>query len=183
MQTNGNKIENLLIYGSILDLLDDMSNEEAGMLFKALNDFRRGKEVNFEDRYLQGLWKGILPNLNKLIDNYEKKAQKNRENGSKGGRPPKAEAENKPQAVTPEVIKPKSDLIDLTRITEDFIKDVDNNIINSNFDKVQNIIDLLNINNIRYTELTCNQYKTVIKQAVEKEIINQEDFEYLNELV
>jgi hypothetical protein len=84
---NVKKMENLLIYGSIFDLLEDMTNEEAGLLFKGLNDFRNGKEVSFEDRYLQGLWKGILPNLNKLVDNYDSKVARNRENGKKGGRP------------------------------------------------------------------------------------------------
>lgn len=80
-------MENLLIYGSILDMLDELTNEEAGLLFKALNSFRKGDEVEFEDRYLKGIWKGILPNLNKLKENYDSKVKANQENGKKGGRP------------------------------------------------------------------------------------------------
>ena len=76
-------MENLLIYGSIFDMLDELSNEEAGLLFKALNDFRKGNDVEFEDRYLKGLWKGIKPNLDKLKDNYESKVKANQENGKK----------------------------------------------------------------------------------------------------
>lgn len=82
-------MENLLIYGSICDMLDDLTNEEAGLLFKALNNFRKGIPVTFEDRYLQGVWIGILPNLNNLKKNYEKKVSINKENGKKGGRPTK----------------------------------------------------------------------------------------------
>jgi hypothetical protein len=82
-------MKNLLIYGSILDMLDDLTNEEAGILFKGLNDYRNGKDVVFEDRYLQGLWKGIKPNLDTMKDNYDKKVNANKENGKKGGRPPK----------------------------------------------------------------------------------------------
>lgn len=82
-------MENLLIYGSIFDTLDELSNEEAGLLFKALNSFRKGEEVEFEDRYLKGLWKGIKPNLDKLKENYDSKVKANQENGKKGGRPPK----------------------------------------------------------------------------------------------
>lgn len=82
-------MENLLIYGSIFDMLDELTNEEAGLLFKALNSFRNGQEVEFEDRYLKGIWKGILPNLNKLKENYDVKVKANQENGKKGGRPKK----------------------------------------------------------------------------------------------
>lgn len=80
-------MENLLIYGSIFDSLEDLTNEEAGILFKALNSFRKGEEVEFQDRYLQGLWKGIKPNLDKLKENYDNKVKSNQENGKKGGRP------------------------------------------------------------------------------------------------
>jgi hypothetical protein len=83
-------MENLLIYGSIFDMLDELSNEEAGLLFKALNSFRKGEEVEFEDRYLKGIWKGIKPNLDKLKENYDSKVKANQENGKKGGRPKKS---------------------------------------------------------------------------------------------
>lgn len=82
-------MENLLIYGSIFNMLDELSNEEAGLLFKALNSFRKGEVVEFEDRYLKGLWAGIKPNLDKLKENYDAKVKLNQENGKKGGRPPK----------------------------------------------------------------------------------------------
>jgi hypothetical protein len=82
-------MENLLIYGTIFDMLDDLTDEEAGQLFKALNTFRKGGTVEFTDRYLKGIWKGILPNLIKLEENYNKKVIANKENGKKGGRPKK----------------------------------------------------------------------------------------------
>lgn len=85
------KMKNIIVFESILDLLDEMTNEEAGLLFKGLNDFRNGKDVKFEDRYLQGLWKGILPNLNNMHTNYLNKVKNNAENGKKGGRPVKKE--------------------------------------------------------------------------------------------
>jgi hypothetical protein len=84
-------MKNLLIYGSIFDSLDDLTNEEAGMLFKALNAYRKGKEVKFEDRYLKGLWQGIKPNLDNVKNNYDNKVKANQENGKKGGRPKKEE--------------------------------------------------------------------------------------------
>jgi hypothetical protein len=80
-------MENLLIYGSILEMTDDMSNEEAGILFKALNSWRKDEEVIIEDRYLKGIWKGILPSLEQIKSNYNNKVNANRENGKKGGRP------------------------------------------------------------------------------------------------
>ena len=88
-------MKNVLIYESIFDMTDDLTNEEAGLLFKAINDWRKGNEVNFEDRYLKGLWVGILPNLTRLKENYDKKANSNRANGKKGGRPKKDNKEVK----------------------------------------------------------------------------------------
>jgi hypothetical protein len=93
-------MENLLIYGSIFDMLDELSNEEAGLLFKALNSFRKGKEVEFEDRYLKGLWKGIKPNLDKLKENYDSKVKANQENGKKGGRPKKSNDVGEPSKTS-----------------------------------------------------------------------------------
>lgn len=94
-------MENVLIYGTIFDMTDDMTNEEVGLLFNGINSWRKGEEVVFEDRYLKGIWKGILPNLEKLKDNYEKKVASNRKNGKKGGRPRKnVDTNNKPEEKT-----------------------------------------------------------------------------------
>ena len=58
--------KDVLIYGSIFDMTDDMTNEEVGLLFNGINDWRKGKAVVFTDRYLMGIWTGILPILNKV---------------------------------------------------------------------------------------------------------------------
>lgn len=127
-------MENLLIYGSIFDMLDELTNEEAGLLFKALNSFRKGEEVEFEDRYLKGIWKGILPNLNKLKENYDSKVKANQENGKKGGRPKKINdgvepskpsTQNKaPEATIPTKVIPKVQVeVMVTKIEENLSTD------------------------------------------------------------
>jgi hypothetical protein len=183
-------MENLLIYGSIFDTLDELSNEEAGLLFKALNSFRKGEEVEFEDRYLKGLWKGIKPNLDKLKENYDSKVKANQENGKKGGRPPKnnnAVELSKPttKTNTPESIplsktieEKKYDLITLLKdyITVDDIDGVDKikdymtrSLTTSFFTikQVKNGIDLVTRDEV-VTEELVNKLKNIII-TIEKE--------------
>lgn len=101
-------MENVLIYGSIFDITEDMTNEEIGLLFKGINSWRKGEEVIFEDRYLKGIWMGIKPNLDKLKDSYDKKVSANQANGNKGGRPKKNTTPTKevPNSVSNEVSQP-----------------------------------------------------------------------------
>ena len=109
-------MENVLIYGTIFDMTEDMSTEEVGLLFKGINSWRKGEEVVFEDRYLKGVWVGILPSLNTIKKNYDKKCDLNRINGKAGGRPKsKTKTDNPtPKAVKkeePKAIKPETDII------------------------------------------------------------------------
>lgn len=172
MKNNEQKIENLLIYGSIFDLLDDMTNEEAGLLFKALNDFRKGNEVSFEDRYLQGIWKGILPNLNKLVENYESKIARNRENGKKGGRPPKkqeTQLETNTETFEAEVvadIQPEEKVSQIVSIEEsiDIFEYVNNNFEINDEDLLFDVVDK-------------------VKSKMDKSTINKNEIKYVNKMV
>lgn len=82
-------MENVLIYDSIFKMTEVLTDEQAGKLFKAINLWKNNKEVTFDDLLLTGIWMGIKPNLDNLKKNYDKKLDSSRENGKKGGRPPK----------------------------------------------------------------------------------------------
>lgn len=133
-------MKNLLIYESIFDSLDELTNEEAGILFKALNNFRKGEEVVLNDRYLKGLWAGIKPNLEKLQQNYEKKVALNKENGKKGGRPPESDKKkadstknNKKQESIIEAVVTSEPKIEKSKSTEENLLDMlEANIIDDN---------------------------------------------------
>ena len=124
------RLKNVLIYESIFDMTEDLTDEEVGLLFKGINTWRKGGEVEFEDRLLKGIWMGILPNLKTLEKNYDKKANANRENGKKGGRPKKTSKTSSPtvEVNVPEVeeeVAPKiSETPQLTRVSfESLVRD------------------------------------------------------------
>jgi hypothetical protein len=82
-------MENLLIYSSIWDFTDELSDEQTGKLFKGINQWRKGEQVVFDDLLLKGIWMGIKPTLETIKTNYHKKVEANQKNGKKGGRPKK----------------------------------------------------------------------------------------------
>lgn len=84
--------KSFLLHNDALDVLDELTDEQAGMLFKAIRDYQNGKEVA-----LEGLMKAIFIPFKNRIDadreKYESVCERNKANGSKGGRP----KENKPK--------------------------------------------------------------------------------------
>ena len=78
---------NVLIYESIWNITERLSDEQTGKLFKAINAWRKNDEIILDDLLLEGIWLGIEPNLISLFDNYQKKVELNKSNGKKGGRP------------------------------------------------------------------------------------------------
>lgn len=82
-------MENVIIYSSIWDFTDELSDEQTGKLFKGINQWRKGEEVIFDDLLLKGIWMGIKPTLENTKKNYYKKVEANQKNGKKGGRPKK----------------------------------------------------------------------------------------------
>ena len=68
--------------------LEDLTIEEQGLIFIAMRAYAKdGTEPEFEDRALKIAWKPIKRRLDKDSEAYEKRCEKNRENGSRGGRP------------------------------------------------------------------------------------------------
>ena len=86
-----------------LAVLDELTDEQAGLLFKAIKSYQMGliPELDFALRM------AFLPfelQFKRDAENYEKTCEKNRENGSKGGRPKKPTETQKTQVVN---LKPK----------------------------------------------------------------------------
>jgi len=101
-----------ILHHDSLNVLDELSDEQAGQLFKAI------KRLRIEGIMPDEFWLkiAIKPFANQFIrdgQKYEKMCDKNRENGSTGGRPKKnpvglLETE-KTQSVIPKPKKPDSD--------------------------------------------------------------------------
>jgi hypothetical protein len=95
--------KSFILHVDSLSVLDELSNEQAGILFKAIKDYQNGliPELDF------GLRMAFLPFENQFkrdAESYDKTCLRNKENGSKGGRPKKPTETQKTQVV---ISKPK----------------------------------------------------------------------------
>lgn len=81
-----------------LAVLDELTNEQAGILFKAIRDYNLGKEPELDF----AMKMAFLPFKNQFIrdfEKYENTCERNKANGSKGGRPKKLKETEKTQVV------------------------------------------------------------------------------------
>lgn len=81
------KTKNTVIYASHFELIENLTNEQAGELFKIIGRFVNDEEINIQDPTVNGIWMVIKQNFITQLENYNKVCQKNKENGKKGGRP------------------------------------------------------------------------------------------------
>jgi hypothetical protein len=95
--------KSFILHIDTLAVLDELTDEQAGLLFKAIKSYQMGlnNELDFALRM------AFLPfelQFKRDAANYEKTCEKNRENGSKGGRPKKPTESQETQSV---ILKPK----------------------------------------------------------------------------
>jgi hypothetical protein len=90
--------KNIIIYQSHFELMEGLTDEQAGILIKAIGLFGLGKEPNITDKLVLGIFTAIKRDFVIQSENYEKKVKANQENGKKGGRPSKPNlTEDNPQ--------------------------------------------------------------------------------------
>lgn len=92
-----------VLHNDSLFILDELTDEQAGQLFKAIKAYHLGQEykLDFALNLVFILFKNQFERDN---ENYLKRCVRNAENGSKGGRPKKANESEKTQSV---ILKPK----------------------------------------------------------------------------
>ena len=76
-----------IIYQSHFELMDNLSDEQAGILIKSIGLFQKGIEPKITDPLVMGIFLAIKRDFIVQAENYERKVKANRENGVKGGRP------------------------------------------------------------------------------------------------
>lgn len=80
-----------LMYSEWQPLLEGMSDEQAGQLFKKIYAYQTGKEYEIQDALILGVFNMIKAKFDTDRKLYDEKCEKNRVNGAKGGRPKKQE--------------------------------------------------------------------------------------------
>ena len=95
-----------ILHNDSLDVLDELTNEQAGMLLKAMRAFHCGEELE-----LDTLTKIVFSPFKNQFDRDEVKYQKivdrNKTNGLKGGRPPNPVKAKEPTGLIGNPSKPK----------------------------------------------------------------------------
>lgn len=101
-----------LMYSEWHPLLEGMSDEQAGQLFKKIYAYQTGKEYEIQDALILGVFNMIKAKFDADRKLYDEKCEKNRANGAKGGRPKKQEkpkeTERKPKETERLEEKPKA---------------------------------------------------------------------------
>jgi hypothetical protein len=89
--------KSFLLYCDLKHTIDKLPNETAGRLLKLILDYANGDFNEPDDLLLQVVFEPIKQSLIRDLEKYDAKVIRNKENGSKGGRPSK---ENNPQKPT-----------------------------------------------------------------------------------
>ena len=80
-------MKNIIIYDSHFELINSLTDEQAGILIKAIGLFRLGQEPTITDSLVLGIFMAIKRDFIIQSENYQKKVKTNQENGKRGGRP------------------------------------------------------------------------------------------------
>ena len=81
--------KNTLIYPSHFELIDELTDEQAGKLIKSIGKYEKGITTEFDDMLVKGIFISIKRDFDLQQQNYEKVCERNGKNGKKGGRPKK----------------------------------------------------------------------------------------------
>lgn len=80
-----------LMYSEWQPLLEGMSDEQAGQLFKKIYAYQTGNEYEIQDALILGVFNMIKAKFDADRKLYVEKCERNKLNGAKGGRPKKEE--------------------------------------------------------------------------------------------
>lgn len=93
-----------LMYSEWQPLLEGMSDEQAGQLFKKIYAYQTGNEYEIQDALILGVFNMIKAKFDADRKLYVEKCERNKLNGAKGGRPKK---QGKPKETERLTEKPK----------------------------------------------------------------------------
>ena len=127
-------------------VFNELSDEESGKLVKHLFNYVNGIENKPSDRVTELLFIQIKQTLNRDVEKYENIINRNKINGSKGGRPTNPNKPKKPSGLFGNPNKPKKPDSDSDSVS-DSVNENDNDIIKKNnntklFNFRKSLIDL-----------------------------------------
>ena len=76
-----------MMYPEVLDSLEELTNEEIGIMIRLICKWNKGEEVKPNGSLEKYVWSTIHPKLESNKESYQNIIDRNRVNGKKGGRP------------------------------------------------------------------------------------------------
>ena len=176
--------KSFLLYCDLKHTIDKLPDETAGKLLKLILDYANGDFNEPTDLLLQVVFEPIKQSLIRDLEKYDAKVIRNRENGSKGGRPSKEDNPQKPTGLNNNPLKAKKadsdsdndsdsvsdsgNEIEIVKVKNnkepksisDFVKLMES-------EKYLGTDELLNKTFINYIEMRINMKKIPTKNAVE----------------
>lgn len=124
------KRTSFIIHIDSLDVLDDLTNEQAGQLFKLMKAYHTGEDIKV-DSHVKIAFTFFKAQFIRDGKKYTNKVETNRSNGRKGGRPKKQEEPKKPNGLLENPTKAKKAYSD----SDSDSKSDSKNILHSRFDE------------------------------------------------
>lgn len=116
--------KSFVLYTDLLKVVEQLPDELAGKLFKIILQYVNDIEVCVEDLLLKIAFEPIKNQLKRDLKNWEKRAERSRNNGKLGGRPSKKEPK-KPTGLNENPEKPKKpDTVNVTVNVTDTVNDI-----------------------------------------------------------
>lgn len=107
------------------EIFDELSDEQAGVLVKHLFDYVRDKDPTPKDQLTKMMFIQIQQSLKRDLKKYENIVDRNKKNGSKGGRPKKQEEPKEPTGLSGKPKEPKKADSDSGNVSDTDL-DIDN---------------------------------------------------------
>lgn len=96
-----------VLYCDIVHTVDQMTDEQAGKLFKHILHYVNDRDPQTDDILTRLTFEPIKQQLKRDLSKYERRAEQSRINGSSGGRPKNQEEPKKPNGLFPNPTEPK----------------------------------------------------------------------------
>jgi uncharacterized protein YeeX (DUF496 family) len=103
--------KSFILYCDLIHSVEELTDEQSGRLFKIILQYVNDQNPKIEDQILKVAFSPIKLQLKRDLEEWLKTCERNKENGVKGGRPPKTQKTQsvleKPNKTEPFISKPK----------------------------------------------------------------------------
>ena len=137
-QNNATKKESFVLYSAQKELIDILSDEEAGQLFKGIFKYANGEIPKLKGA-VHMAFISIRQQLDRNAEKYEAKKEKLRLNGLKGGRPKKNNITNKPNGFS------ENQMVNSESKKSLYVNVNDNVYVNDNVNKLNNKNNIIDV--------------------------------------